>query len=128
MARRLRAESQARTGLAVCGGEFDLDDLVGSVVDGWGPATADMSFWTGGLLSLPVDEELAGIKARFVACLSAVLQKLTGGHDGREASLLLSLGCHSKQASDERNLPQDVPFFHTIPLSLPNDVHTLLSL
>ncbi len=22
-----------------------------------------------------------------------------GGHDGREASLLLSLGCHSKQAS-----------------------------
>jgi len=38
MARRLRAEPQAGTSLTVFGGEFDLDDLVGAVVDGWGPA------------------------------------------------------------------------------------------
>jgi len=27
--------------------------------------------------------------------------------------LLLSLDCHSKQAGDERHLPQDVSFVHT---------------
>jgi hypothetical protein len=50
----------------------------------------------------------------------AVLQKLTGEHEGRETSLLFSLGCHSKQAGDERNLTGDVPFFHTMHLPPPN--------
>ena len=34
-----------------------------------------------------------------------MLQKRTGAHDGREAPLLFSLGSHSKQAGDERDLP-----------------------
>jgi hypothetical protein len=57
-----------------------------------------------------------------------VLQKLTGGHDGREALPLLSLGGHSKQAGDEHHLPQDVPFFDTAHLSFPHHVHPLISL
>lgn len=73
MAHRLCAEPQARTGLTVFRGEFDLDDLIGSVVDGWCPAEAFVSLWTGGLLCLPVDKEVAGIKARFVAGLPAVI-------------------------------------------------------
>src|SRR6266699_3316199 len=43
----------------------------------------------------------------------AVLQKRTGEHDGREAPLLFSLGGHSKQAGDERDLPYDILLFDT---------------
>ena len=47
---------------------------------------------------------------------------------GRKLPFLLSLGRHSKQAGDEGNLSHDVPFFHPMHLSLPNHVHTLISL
>lgn len=63
MAHRLRTEPQARTGLTVFGGEFDFDDLVGAVVDRWGPATAAMSLWAGGPLVFPIDEKVIGIEA-----------------------------------------------------------------
>ena len=63
MAQRLRAESQAGTSLTVFGGEFDLDDLVGAVVDGSCPATAHVSFWARRLLVLPIDEKVIGIEA-----------------------------------------------------------------
>lgn len=43
--------------------EFDLDDLVGSVVDRWGPATAEVSLWARGLLVFPIDEKMIGIEA-----------------------------------------------------------------
>ena len=42
--------------------------------------------------------------------------------------LLLSLGRHSKQAGDERHLPQDVSFFHAAHLAFPDHVHDLVSL
>jgi hypothetical protein len=41
---------------------------------------------------------------------------------------LLSLGRHSKQAGDERNLPQTVPFFDASHLPFPDHVHHLVSL
>ncbi len=47
---------------------------------------------------------------------------------GVKPYLLLSLGGHAKQAGDERHLSNDVPFFYTMHLSLPNDVQTLISL
>ena len=39
---------------------------------------------------------------------------------GVKSHLLFSLGCHSKQAGDERNLPHTVPF--------PDHVHDLIVL
>jgi hypothetical protein len=51
-----------------------------------------------------------------------------GNTMGEKPPFLFSLGRHSKQAGDERNLPQDVPFFHPMHLPLANDVHTLISL
>jgi hypothetical protein len=56
------------------------------------------------------------------------LQKLTGELEVLKSYLLLSLGRHSKQAGDERNLPQDVPFFDTAHLSFPHHVHHLISM
>ncbi len=47
---------------------------------------------------------------------------------GMKAHFLLSLGCHSKQASDERNLTHDVPFFDATHLPFPDHVHDLISL
>jgi len=56
-----------------------------------------------------------------------VLQKLTGNMMGMKSRFLLSLGCHSKPARDERDLPRDVPFFHATHLPFPDHVHDLLS-
>ena len=42
----------------------------------------------------------------------AVLQKISGEHDGRGASFLLSLDGHSKQAGDIHYLPYDFSFSH----------------
>ena len=58
----------------------------------------------------------------------AVLQKLTGNHEELKLPFLFSLGCHSKQAGNEGNLPHDVPFFHTTYLPFPHHVHHLKSL
>jgi len=63
-----------------------------------------------------------------VANSGAVLQKLSGEHDGRDAPFLLSLGCHSKQVGDERDLPQNVPFLHATHLPLPDHVHDFIPL
>jgi hypothetical protein len=41
---------------------------------------------------------------------------------------LLSLGSHSKQAGDKRNLPHAVSFFHATHLPLPEHVHGFISL
>src|SRR6266700_3156868 len=41
---------------------------------------------------------------------------------------LLSLGGHSKEAGDERHLPQDVSFFHATHLPFPDHVHHLVAL
>jgi hypothetical protein len=41
---------------------------------------------------------------------------------GVKSRFLLSLGGHSKQAGDERNLPQNVPFFDASHLPLPDHV------
>ena len=40
----------------------------------------------------------------------------------------LSLGGHSKQARDERNLPPDVPLRYALHLPFPNHVHDLVPL
>ena len=47
---------------------------------------------------------------------------------GVKPPFLFSLGRHSQQASDERNLPHDVSFFHTTHLPFPHHVHHLVSL
>ncbi len=59
---------------------------------------------------------------------AAVLQKLSGEHDGRDAPFLLSLGYHSKQVGDERDLSQNVPFLHATHLPLPDHVHDFIPL
>ena len=51
-----------------------------------------------------------------------------GNTIGVKPRFLLSLGCHSKQAGDERDLPHDVPFFHTTHLPFPHHIHDLISL
>jgi hypothetical protein len=73
MAHRLRAEPQARTGLTVFGREFDFDDLVGSVVDRWGPAEAFVSLWASGPLVFPIDEEVIGIEASLLIGLPLMI-------------------------------------------------------
>ncbi len=60
--------------------------------------------------------------------LPAVLQKLTGNTIGVNPRFLLSLGCLSKQASDERDLSLDVPPFYTTHLPFHHHVHDLISL
>lgn len=47
---------------------------------------------------------------------------------GGKTHFLFSLGGHSEQASDERNLMCDVPFFHPMHLPLAKHVHTLVSM
>ncbi len=47
---------------------------------------------------------------------------------GVMAPFLLSLGRRSKQASDIRDLPQNVSFFHTVHLPFPHHVHHLIPL
>ncbi len=47
---------------------------------------------------------------------------------GVKLHLLLSLGSHSKQAGDERHLPQDVSFFYATHLPFPDHVHHLVAL
>ena len=47
---------------------------------------------------------------------------------GMKAHFLLSLGCHSKQAGDERDVPCDIPLFHPVDLPLADHVHTLVAL
>jgi hypothetical protein len=60
--------------------------------------------------------------------LPVVLQKIRGDTMGVKPHLLLSLGGHSKDAGDEGDLPQDVPFFHATYLPFPHYVHDLISL
>ncbi len=43
--------------------EFNLDDLVGSIIDSWGPATARVSLWARSLLLFPIDEKVISIEA-----------------------------------------------------------------
>src|SRR5207302_2637380 len=51
-----------------------------------------------------------------------------GNTTGVKPRFLLSLGSHSKQAGDERNLPHDVPLFDATHLPFPDHVHDLISL
>jgi hypothetical protein len=47
---------------------------------------------------------------------------------GVKPHFLFSLGCHSKQAGDEGNLPGDISFVHVLYLSFPNHIHHLIPL
>ncbi len=49
---------------------------------------------------------------------------------GMKSRFLLSLGCHCKQARDERDLPHDVPFFHAtcLPFTVMPSIDDQLSL
>lgn len=60
--------------------------------------------------------------------VTAVLQKIIGKRNGHEVLFSLSLGCHSKQAGDERYLTHDVPLFDAAHLPFSHHVHHLLSL
>ena len=45
-----------------------------------------------------------------------------------KSRLLFSLGGHSEQAGEERDLPQDVAFFYAAHLPFPHHVHDLIAL
>ena len=92
MAHRLCAEPQTRAGLAVFGGKFDFDDLVGSIVDRWGPATAGVSLWAGGLLVFPVDEKVIGIEA----CLLTGLPLMIAAGWTYQVDLIVLLTIHEQ--------------------------------
>src|SRR5713101_8006865 len=92
MAHRLCAEPQSWAGLTDFGGEFELDDLIGAVIDRLGPATTDVSLWTDGLLSLPVDEEVARIKTLLLTGLPAVI----GACGTNEIELVVLLALHEQ--------------------------------
>jgi hypothetical protein len=47
---------------------------------------------------------------------------------GVKPHLLLSLGCHFKDAGDEGDLPQEVPFSHATYVPFPHHVHDLIAL
>ena len=63
MATGMGTQRARRAHLAVCGGELDLDHLVGPVVNGRSPTAAGASLRAGGLLVLPIDEKVIGIEA-----------------------------------------------------------------
>lgn len=69
--------------------EFNLDDLVGSVVDRWGPATADVSLWACGLLVFPIDEKVIGIEACLLIGLPLMIA--AGRTDQIDLVVLLTL-------------------------------------
>lgn len=96
MTNRLGAASQAGTGLTIFGREFNFDDLIFAVVDGWRPATARVTLRTDGLLSLPIDHELTGIKACLFACLPAVV----GSRGANEIDLVVLLTLHEQLGID----------------------------
>ena len=54
--------------------------------------------------------------------------KTLGKRNGRETSLLFSLGSHSKRVGNERDLSHDIPFFDASHLPCPDHVHELVSL
>ena len=68
--------------------EFDFDDLVLALVDGWGPADTRVPLGTGGLLGLPVNGKLTGRKAGLLAGLPFVIP--TGGTNQIDAVVLLT--------------------------------------
>src|SRR5262249_52769480 len=47
--------SQLRADATICGGEFDLDDLVFPVIDGRSPTDTALSLGTNRLLMVPID-------------------------------------------------------------------------
>ena len=57
MTNRLGTEPQTRADLTIFGGEFDLNDLVGSVIESRGPAEAFVPLWASSLLVFPIDEK-----------------------------------------------------------------------
>lgn len=72
--------------------EFDFNDLVGAVVDRWSPATADVPLWTCGLFRLPIDEEVAGIKAFLLASLPPII----GSRGTNEVDVVVLLAVHQQ--------------------------------
>ena len=71
----------ARTAPAIGCGELDLDDLIGSVIDGRSPTDTRVSLGASRLMALPIDEELAGINALLRCSLA------TSHHHERAQSL-----------------------------------------
>jgi hypothetical protein len=54
-----------RTTLTILAGALDFDDLIGAIVNSWGPTDTGMPFRAESLLSLPIDGKLT----RREACL-----------------------------------------------------------
>ena len=69
--------------------EFNLDDLVGSVVDGWSPTTADVPLWACGLLVVPIDEKMISIEALLLIGLPLMIA--AGRTDQIDLVVLLTL-------------------------------------
>ncbi len=70
-------------------GEFDVNDLVGSVVDGWGPATAGVPLWARRLLVVPIDKKVIGIQALLLVGLPLMIAP--GGTHQIDLVVLLAL-------------------------------------
>ncbi len=63
---RLCAELTAWAHFTIRGIEFDLDDVFSVAVIGWNPIAASLALWACQLLGLPVNVELALVKAVLV--------------------------------------------------------------
>ncbi len=63
MATGVGTQRASRAHLAVCGGELDLDHLVGPEVLGRSPTAAGASLRARSLLVLPIDKKVIGIEA-----------------------------------------------------------------
>src|SRR5690348_11357249 len=74
VARRVRTQRAAGTGLAISHREFDLDDRVLAVIQRRGPADTGFALGAGGLLSGPVDLKLARGEARLLLRLPVVIR------------------------------------------------------
>ena len=64
---RLSAEPTAWAHFAIGRIEFDMDDVFAVAVIGWDPVAADLALWACHLLGLPINAELAFIKAVLIA-------------------------------------------------------------
>ena len=84
---RLSAEPTARAHFAIGGIAFDVDDIFSVAVIGWDPVAARLALWTLDLLLLPINAELAFIKAVLIASLPTGI----GSHSGATVASTLSV-------------------------------------
>ncbi len=87
---RLRAQPTAWAYVAISRIEFDVDDIFSMAVRGWDPVAAGLALWARHLVCLPLNAELAFIKAALIMGLPTGI----GSHRTDEGNLLTMLCAH----------------------------------